>query len=74
MKMATYHFGVRNHEHVITMTVNTASILFSANTFSKIKKYFDLACIRFISHTSYYNLQKDYLFEVANEARVNEEK
>ena len=54
--------------------VLAASILFSANTLSKIKKYFDLACIRFISHTSYYNLQKDYLFGVANEARVNEVK
>ena len=54
--------------------VLAASILFSANTFSKIKKYFELACIPFISHTSYYNLQKDYLFGVANEAWVNEEK
>ena len=42
--------------------VLAASILFSANTFSKIKKYFELACILFISHRSYYNLQKDYLF------------
>ena len=54
--------------------VLAAIILFSANTFSKIKKYFELACIPFISHTSYYNLQKDYLFGVANEAWVNEEK
>ena len=54
--------------------VLAASILFSANTFSKIKKYFDLACIPFISHTSYCNLQKDYLFGVANEGWVNEEK
>ena len=54
--------------------VLAASILFSANTFSKIKKYFELACIPFILHTSYYNLQKDYLFGVANEAWVNEEK
>ena len=48
--------------------VLAAIILFSANTFSKIKKYFELACIPFISHTSYFNLQKDYLFGVANEA------
>ena len=48
--------------------VLAVSILFSANTFSKIKNYFELACIPFISHTSYYNLQKDYLFGVANEA------
>ena len=53
--------------------VLAASILFSANTFSKIKKYFELACIPFISHTSYYNLQKSYLFGVSNEAWVNEE-
>ena len=54
--------------------VLAASILFSANTFSKIKKYFELPCIPFISYTSCYNLQKDYLFRVANEAWVNEEK
>ena len=54
--------------------VLAASILFSANTFSKIKKYFELACIPFILHTSYYNLQKDYLFGVANEAWVREGK
>ena len=51
-----------------------ASILFSANTFSKFEKHFELICISFISHTSYYNIQKDYLFEVANEACLNEEK
>ena len=54
--------------------LSAASILFSANTFSKIKKYFELACISFMSHTSYYNLQRDYLFGVANEAWVNEGK
>ena len=42
--------------------------------FSKIKKYFELACIPLISHTSYYNLQKSHLFGVSNEAWVNEEK
>ena len=51
-----------------------ASILFSANTFLKIKKYFELTCIPFILHKSYYNLQKDHLFGVANEVWVNEEK
>ena len=35
---------------------------------------FELACISLISQTSYYNLQKDYLFGVANEAWVNEQK
>ena len=54
--------------------VLAASILFSANTFLKIKKYFELACIPFMLHTSYYNLQKDNLFGVANEAWVREEK
>ena len=54
--------------------LSAASILFSANTFSKIKKYFELACISFMSHTSYYNLQRNYLFGVANEDWVNEEK
>ena len=49
-------------------------ILFSANTFSKTKKHFDLACIPFIRHTNYYIHQKDYLFAVANETWVSEEK
>ena len=39
--------------------VLAASILFNANTFLKIKKCFELACIPVISHTNYYNLQKD---------------
>ena len=64
----------RTSNHNEGNIVLAASILFSANTFSKIKKYFESACIPFISHTSDYNLQKDYLFGVANEAWVNEEK
>ena len=65
---------LRTSNHYEGNIVLAASILFSANTFSKIKKYFESACVSFISHTSYYNLQKDYLFGVANEAWVSEEK
>ena len=37
-------------------------------------RIFELAFISLISQTSYYNLQKDYFFGVANEAWVNEQK
>ena len=46
----------------------SACILFSSNTFTKIQKYFKLAKIPFISESSYYRIQKKYIFPVANEA------
>ena len=69
--MATYHFGDCNHEQVITRkTILYLQLAFYSVQiyFPKLKKYFELACIPLILHTSYYNLQKDYLFGVANEA------
>ena len=54
--------------------VLAANILLSAKIFLKIKRYFELACLPFTFHRSYYNLQKDYLLEIANEAWLNEEK
>ena len=59
---------------VFANIVLAVGILFSANTFSEIKIYFELGCIPFILHTSFYNHQKDYLLEVANAAWVNEKK
>ena len=51
-----------------------ASVLFSANTFQKIQKYFRLGKVAFISESSYYEIQKKYLFPVANEAWLCEQK
>ena len=51
-----------------------ASVLFSANTFQKIPKYFRLAKVAFISESSYYEIEKKFLFPVANEAWLWEQR
>ena len=51
-----------------------ASVLFSANTFQMIQKYFRLAKVAFISESSYYEIQKKFLFPVANEAWLWEQR
>ena len=51
-----------------------ASVLFSANTFQKIQKYFRLAKVAFISESSYYEIEKKFLFPVANEAWLWEQR
>ena len=48
-----------------------ASVLFSSNTFEKMKKHFELAAIPFVSKSSFYHIQDKYLFSVANEAWLN---
>lgn len=45
-----------------------ASVLFSSNTFKKMKKYFKLAAIPYVSKSGFYHLQGKYL---ANEAWLN---
>ena len=50
-----------------------ASVLFSSNTFEKMKKFFELAAIPFVSKSSFYRIQGKYLFSVANEAWLNEQ-
>ena len=50
------------------------SVLFSANTFQKIQKYFRLAKVAFISESSYYEIQKNFLFPVVDEAWLCEQK
>ena len=47
-----------------------ASVLLSANTYTRIAKYFQLAGIQWIGKTRYYLLQKMYLAGVVNEAYV----
>ena len=62
---------VNNYHH--GSTVLSASILFSINTYVKIRKYFDLTCIPIVSHSGFYKLQKKYLFGIANEAWIREQ-
>ena len=50
-----------------------ASVLFSSNTFKKMKKYFELAAIPFVSKLSFYRIQCKCLFGAANEAWLNEQ-
>ena len=50
-----------------------ASVLFSSNTFEKMKTYFELAAIPFVSKSSFYRIQGKYLFGVANKAWLNEQ-
>ena len=40
-----------------------ASTLYSANTYAKLEAFFKLANIRFLSKTSYYNIQKSCFLE-----------
>ena len=49
-----------------------ASTLYSANTYAKLEAFFKLANIPFLCKTSYYNIQKKFLFGVINEAWLNE--
>ena len=49
-----------------------ASTFYSANTYAKLEAFFKLANIPFLCKTSYYNIQKKFLFGVINEAWLNE--
>ena len=51
----------------------SAAVLFSANTFEKIAKYFDIANIQWITKTSYYAVQRKFLAGVVhlNYSRMN---
>ena len=48
-----------------------ASVIFSTNTFTNNHKYFAMAGVAWISKSRFYELQKKYLFGVANEAWKN---
>lgn len=52
----------------------SASVLFSANTFSSIRSYFELADVQWISKTQYYQIQKRYLSLVVNEAWLSQQR
>ena len=43
-----------------------AAVLFSANTFQRISKYFDVANIQWIAKTAYYSIQKKFLAGIVN--------
>ena len=54
-----------NHYSVGNLT-SAASVLFSANTYKRLATFFDLASIQWISKTSFYDIQKRYLFGIVN--------
>ena len=49
-----------------------ANILYSANTYAKLEAFFKLANIPFLCKTSYYSIQKQFLFGSVNEAWLSE--
>ena len=50
----------------------SAAILFSGNTFSHIAQFASFLNMKFFSHTTYYNIQKKYLFPTVNKAWIEE--
>ena len=48
--------------------LSSAAILFSGNTFSRVAQFASFLNLKFFSHTTYYNIQKKYLFPVVNKA------
>ena len=58
---------IRNHFYDGNLKL-AASVIFSTNTFTNIHKYFEMAGVAWISKSRFYELQKKYLFGVANEA------
>ena len=50
----------------------SAAILFSGNTFSHIAQFASFLNMKFFSHTTYYNIQKRYLFPTVNKAWIEE--
>ena len=47
--------------------------LFSSNTFDKMKRYFELAAIPFVSESAFYCIQGNYIIGAANEAWLNDQ-
>ena len=54
-----------NHYALGNLT-SAASVLFSANTYQRLARFFDLAKIKWITKTSYYAIQNRYLLGVVN--------
>ena len=50
-----------------------ASVLFSSNTFKKMKKYFKLAAVPFVSKLVFDRIPGKYFFGLANKAWLNEQ-
>ena len=53
--------------------LTSAAILFSGNTFSKVNQLATYLNLKFISHTTYYTIQSNYLFPVINNAWLQEQ-
>lgn len=56
-----------NHNrYSIGNLTSAASVLFSANTYQRLSRFFDLAGIQWISKSTFYDIQKKYLHGVVN--------
>ena len=53
------HYTVRN-------LISAASVLFSANTYQRLARFFDLADTQWISKTSFYAIQNLYFYGIVN--------
>ena len=51
-----------------------AAVLFSSNTYTKLKKYFEMLDIPWISKAWYYRIHKNYLVGITNEAWQKEQR
>ena len=57
--------GNCNHYQVRNLT-SAAFALFSANTYQRLARFFDLARIQWIFKTSFYAIQNRYLYDLEN--------
>ena len=62
-----------NHYSVGNL-VGAASVLFSANTYQRLARFFDLAEIQWISKTSFYAIQNRYLHGIVNRNYIEKSK
>ena len=61
------HYTVRN-------LISAASVLFSANTYQRLARFFDLADTQWISKTSFYAIQNLYFYGIVNRNYIEKSK
>ena len=62
------------HHYSVGNPTNVASVLFSANTYQRFARFFDLAGIQWISKTSFYAIQNCYLYGIVNRNYIEKSK
>ena len=62
-----------NHYSVGNLT-SAASVLFSANTYQRLARFFDLVGIQWMSKTSFYAIQNRYLYGIGNRNYIKKSK